>query len=211
VTGGDTPMFPLGTVLLPTAVLPLHVFEPRYRALARRCVDGDEPFGVTLIERGHEVGGGDVRTDVGCLARIVQHRELPDGRWGLACVGTERIRVDEWLPDDPYPRAIVTPWPDPEPDTDLAPAVMALELLLREVLDVAGKAGWTVPPADLELSDDPVNFGYQVTALGPMGPFDRYRSLVAESPAARLELLEEELTAVRAVLESRGEPGRGGQ
>jgi Lon protease-like protein len=207
VTGGDTPMFPLGTVLVPTAMLPLHVFEPRYRALARRCVDGDEQFGVTLIERGHEVGGGDVRTDVGCLAQIVQHRELPDGRWGLACVGTDRIRVDEWLPDDPYPRAIVTRWPDPEPDVDLAPTVLAVELLLREVLAMAGTAGWTVPPVDLELSDDPVVFGYQVTALSPMGPFDRYRSLAAASPAARLELLEEELAAVRAVLESQDGSG----
>ena len=201
MTGADTPMFPLGTVLLPGAVLPIHVFEPRYRALARRCVDGAEPFGVTLIERGHEVGGGDVRTDIGCLARIVQHRELPDGRWGLACVGTDRIRVAEWLPDDPYPRAVVELWPDPEPEPDLGGTVMTLELLLREVIAAAGSAGWTVPPVDLELSDDPVVFGYQVTALSPMGPFDRYRSLAAVTPAARLALLEEELSAVRRVLE----------
>ena len=207
MSAGDTPMFPLGTVLLPTAVLPLHVFEPRYRALARRCVDGDEPFGVTLIERGNEVGGGDVRTDVGCLARIVQHQELPDGRWGLACLGTDRIRVTEWLPDDPYPRAVVTKWPDPEPEADLGPTVIAMELLLREILTMGAAAGWTVPPADIELSDDPVVFGYQVTALSPMGPFDRYRSLAASSPAARLTLLEEELVAVRTILGDEGSAG----
>ena len=75
------PMFPLGSVLVPGAVLPLHVFEPRYRALVRSCLDSGEPeFGVVLIERGSEVGGGDVRFDVGTLARIVQAGRFDDGR-----------------------------------------------------------------------------------------------------------------------------------
>lgn len=105
-------MFPLGSVLFPTMVLPLHVFEERYRALARDCLAGDREFGVVLIERGSEVGGGDVRTDVGTVARIVEAEEYPDGRFGLVAVGVRRIVVDEWLPDDPYPRADVHDWPD---------------------------------------------------------------------------------------------------
>ena len=60
-----------------------------------------------LIERGQEVGGGDVRFGMGTVARIVQTAELPDGRWLLDAVGTERIHVTEWLPDDPYPLAMV--------------------------------------------------------------------------------------------------------
>jgi len=62
-------MFPLGTVLLPRAHLPLHIFEERYRALARDCLAGDRSFGVVLIERGQEVGGGDVRFSVGTDSR----------------------------------------------------------------------------------------------------------------------------------------------
>ena len=55
-------MFPLGTVLFPTLILPLHVFEPRYRALVENCLAAPQPeFGVVLIERGSEVGGDDVR------------------------------------------------------------------------------------------------------------------------------------------------------
>ena len=65
-------MFPLGSVLFPHAVLPLHVFEPRYLALVERCLAGDQEFGVVLIERGSEVGGGDVRFSVGTVTRIVQ-------------------------------------------------------------------------------------------------------------------------------------------
>ena len=89
-----SPMFPLGSVLVPGMILPLHVFEPRYRALVRDCTAGDGEFGVVLIERGSEVGGGDARTDVGTMARIVQADELPDGRFAVGAVGMRRIRVD---------------------------------------------------------------------------------------------------------------------
>src|SRR5438067_8283912 len=100
-------MFPLGTVLFPYAVLPLHVFEPRYRALTETCLRGDGRFGVVLIERGSEVGGGDARFSVGTCARIVEAAELTDGRWVLMVLGTERLRVERWLADDPYPQAEV--------------------------------------------------------------------------------------------------------
>ena len=106
----ELPMFPLGMVLFPSLFLPLHVFEPRYRVLARHCMDGNREFGVVLIERGSEVGGNDVRTSVGTVAQIVDATELDDGRWVLGTVGTRRVRVHEWLTDDPYPRADVDDW-----------------------------------------------------------------------------------------------------
>src|SRR5262249_13665479 len=101
------PMFPLGTVLFPHAMLPLHLFEERYRALAETCLRGDGRFGVVLIERGFEVGGGDQRFAVGTVARIVEAAQTPDGRYLLSTVGTERFRVRKWLDDDPFPRADV--------------------------------------------------------------------------------------------------------
>ena len=100
-------MFPLGSVLVPSGGLPLHVFEPRYRTLVHDCLARNWEFGVVLIARGSEVGGADVRTDVGTAARIVESAELPDGRWALVAVGVRRIRVQRWLEDDPYPRADV--------------------------------------------------------------------------------------------------------
>src|SRR5258708_27579797 len=101
------PMFPLGTVLFPHALLPLHVFEPRYRLMTQRVLRGEGEFGVVLIERGSEVGGGDTRFGVGTVARIVRAQELPDGGYALATVGLRRIRVTRWLADDPFPRAEV--------------------------------------------------------------------------------------------------------
>ena len=99
-------MFPLESALLPNQDLPLRIFEPRYGALVRHCVDTGEPFGVVLISRGREVGGGDARCDVGVLCRINECIDEGVDRYSLRCRTGERIRVCEWLPDDPYPRAI---------------------------------------------------------------------------------------------------------
>src|ERR1700682_2409740 len=108
------PMFPLGTVLFPHAGLPLHIFEERYRALAETCLRADGRFGVVLIERGYEVGGGDTRFGVGRVARIVDAARTPDGRYLLATVGTERFRIRRWLDDDPFPRAEIDLLSDPK-------------------------------------------------------------------------------------------------
>ena len=66
---------------LPRSVLPLHVFEPRYRALVADCLAGSGEFGIVLIARGSEVGGGDERVGVGTVARIGDASPLSDGRW----------------------------------------------------------------------------------------------------------------------------------
>ena len=94
-------MFPLSSVLFPEAGLPLHVFEERYRALMARCLEADGEFGVVLIARGSEVGGGDLRVDVGTVARIANVAELEDGRLLVVATGVRRIRVETWLPDEP--------------------------------------------------------------------------------------------------------------
>ena len=194
-------MFPLGSVLFPSVFLPLHVFEERYRRLTRDCLAGDREFGVVLIERGSEVGGNDLRTDVGTVARITQAAELEDGRWVLEAVGTRRIRVDEWLPDDPYPRAEVSDWPgaDHADEADLAAATATL----RRVLGLAAELGEAKAPVTLELSDDPGLATYQMAAVAPIGPLDQLHVLQAESAEDRLALLGPLLSDATEVLEAR--------
>jgi Lon protease-like protein len=196
-------MFPLGTVLVPSLALPLHVFEERYRALVRHCLAGDREFGVVLIERGSEVGGDDTRTGVGTVARIHEVVELPDGRFAVASVGTRRIRVTSWLPDDPYPRAEVEDWPDPTPGPGGLLLLEIAVLRLRRVLAMAAEAGDPAPPSTIELSDDPVLVSYQAAALAPLGPFDQQRLLAAGSVEQRLSLLVELLDDAAALLEAR--------
>jgi Lon protease-like protein len=196
-------MFPLGTVLVPSGMLPLHVFEARYRALVQDCLVGDREFGVVLIERGSEVGGGDVRTSVGTVARIVEVAEAPDGRYALGTIGTRRIRVLEWRPDDPYPRADVEDWPDPDPGPAHADLLDEAVALLRRALGLASEAGASAPPATVELSSDPILAGHQATALAPIGPLDRHRLLGAETPEVRMEQLSALLREVVGDLEAR--------
>jgi Lon protease-like protein len=183
------PMFPLGSVLFPSMLLPLHVFEPRYRQLVHDCIEGEPEFGVVLIERGSEVGGGDQRTTVGTLARIMEATPFDDGRWAIGCVGMQRIRVQRWLSDAPYPRAEVEEWDEPDEPTAPTDQLDRAVRTVRQSLALRAELGDEAAPATIELSDDPVLVTYQLAAVGPFGPADRQRLLEAPDAAARLERL----------------------
>ncbi|MGZ4735468.1 MAG: LON peptidase substrate-binding domain-containing protein [Acidimicrobiia bacterium] len=203
------PMFPLGSVLFPYAALPLHVFEDRYRALVEHCLtaDGEPEFGVVLIERGSEVGGGDTRFDVGTIARIVDVGQFPDGRYALVTVGTSRLRVAEWLPDDPYPRAEVDVVEEIAAPAEAATARSVVEEQLRRVLALASELGAAVPPVDVRLDDDPVRAAFEACALAPIGSLDAQRLLALDDPLERLTRLVELLADTAELLELRlGEP-----
>ena len=204
-------MFPLGMVLMPKMVVPIHVFEPRYRLMTKDCLDGDREFGVVLIERGSEVGGGDIRTDAGTAAKIIEAQEFPDGRWGLVAGGTRRIRVSRWLEDDPYPRAEVQDWPDASDEGDdgeeIAAKLPPVTALWRRVLALQSELGAPGPPATFEVSDDPAIAIWQLAALSPSGPLDRQKLLTAESPARRLSLLADLLADAEKDIRARIEMG----
>jgi Lon protease-like protein len=197
------PMFPLGTVLFPHALLPLHVFEPRYRLMTSRVLAGDGEFGVVLIERGSEVGGGDIRFEIGTVARVVRARELPDGGYALATVGIRRIQVLQWLPDDPYPRAEVVDIADVA-SADVGVAAAARERAFAALTDVCARYRSRdsrvpdLPP----VSDEPGQASYEMAALAPIGPLDSQRVLETVRLDDRLallaELLEDHARVLRA-------------
>lgn len=200
-------MFPLGAALLPGGVLPLHVFEPRYRQMVKDILADDvnpPEFGVTLIERGHEVGGGEQRADIGTIARIVDVQVTDDGRYAVAAVGSRRLRVAAWLPDDPYPVADVEPWPD-EGDRpgDASERVDRLHERVRELNDLVRELGEPAPPADAEISDDPGLALFHLGLLAPLGPADRQRMLAAPGFDERIEVLRAALDDAAAVLKFR--------
>jgi Lon protease-like protein len=196
-------MFPLGTVLFPSAVLPLHVFEPRYRAMVHHLLgDGVEPeLGVVMIERGSEVGGGDVRAVVGTLARIASAEELPDGRWAMVTFGVSRIEVVEWLPDDPWPRALVADRPDVGEGS--AADWTALQAEVRTTLALAAELGDPVPPATTPLAADPALGSLQAAAVAGINTFDQQRVLATDVVAERLALVAGLVAERRELLEAR--------
>jgi Lon protease-like protein len=185
------PMFPLGCVLFPHMYLPLHVFEPRYRALTRDCLRTDRQFGVVLIERGSEVGGGETRFSVGTVAHIVEELELPDGRWVLRARGGTRVGVRTWLPDDPYPVALVEQLPDEAVGPAQARAMAGAEQAVRRALGLAAElAEQEVVPATVELDERPDVAAWQLCAIAPLGPADQQRLLEAGDVGERMAMLE---------------------
>lgn len=199
----ELPMFPLGSVLLPSMVTSLHVFEPRYRALARHCIDGDRRLGVVLIERGSEVGGGDVRFDVATRATIADAVELDDGRWIMVLIGDDRVRVQRWLPDDPYPRAQVAPCDDRPPGPSASNRRDELEGLLRRVVAQKVELGDAATSMTLELSSDAAVATWQAIGLASLGPLDAQRVLGTDGADDRLDLVLSLLEEESAVLAHR--------
>ncbi|GAB7191094.1 LON peptidase substrate-binding domain-containing protein [Kineococcus sp. NUM-3379] len=203
------PLFPLGTVLFPGLVLPLDVFEPRYRALVEDLVAtaGEEPrgFGVVAIRAGYEVGEGNVHAmhQVGCVAQLREVTELDDGRYEIVTVGTSRFRVTG-IDDEagtPYLTALVEPYGhDPAVDEDEDPRTVVLAASVaerfaryREALDIGGT----------EAPDDPSVLSYLVAAAMVLQTSDRQRLLEAPDTAARLraelDLLKRELVLLEAL------------
>jgi len=196
-------MFPLGSVLFPHMALPLHIFEPRYQALMTDVLAGDREFGVTLITRGHEVGGGDIRSDVGTIARVLQAEELEDGRWLTIAVGTRRFRIESWLPSNPYPRADIVPLDDGVPDDAALALLPAIEPKVRRVLAMTSELGEEGVPTSFELSDDPAVACWQTIVVAPFNPFDAQRVLVTEDWGERLRLTDTLLDDLEASLQFR--------
>jgi Lon protease-like protein len=183
-------MFPLGTVLFPHALLPLRVFEPRYRMMTERVLRGDGEFGVVLNERGSEVGGGDTRFDTGTVARVVRSQHLPDGGYLLTTVGIRRIRVTRWLPDDPYPQADVLDVEEPAPVGDSSAARGRAIAGLDDLCARYRERDPRVPELPA-VAYDAEQASYELAALAPIGPLDAQRVLEIPAAADRLTVLAE--------------------
>ncbi|MCK8613228.1 LON peptidase substrate-binding domain-containing protein [Gordonia sp. C13] len=211
-------MFPLGTALLPGGELPLRVFEPRYRQMVGDLMEESDGrpvvrFGVVLIARGSEVGGGEVRCDAGTMVLADVTDRLPDGRALLAGTGTSRFRVVEWLPDDPYPRARVEVLAEPEPaeaDLERLHSIdQRLRVVMRQTLEAVGKDVDTIFAALDIIDADPlmadVSPIYRWANRLQVEPHDQQRLLEAADPAGQLDVLED----VMEGLEARAAFGRG--
>ncbi|MGC2653794.1 MAG: LON peptidase substrate-binding domain-containing protein [Mycobacterium sp.] len=203
----ELPIFPLESVLMPLEQLPLRIFEPRYVALVDDCVRSKVlRFGVVLISRGREVGGGDERYEVGALAEIADYVNLGEERYALHCLMGERIKVCDWLPDQPYPRATVRLWPDEPGEPVTGSQLQEIDDRVMALFERVAAARDARPPRREEVlgRQRPGDIGKRLYALAsqlPLGPADRYAVLSAPSPAARLAALNEAVDSVAAMIE----------
>ena len=152
-----------------------------------------------------------MRTTTGCLARVLESQELDDGRHFVVSVGTERVHVEEWLDDDPYPRALVAadpddPWPDAADDLGRLQELTARARALGALAAELGAPAWPMEP---DLDDDPVGRVWQLALLTPLGTLDRQRLLATRSPRARMDLLGAMVQEQHELLEARLRRGYG--
>jgi Lon protease-like protein len=194
------PMFPLGSVLLPSMPLPLRIFEPRYLKLLGDLVAAENPeFGVVLIERGPEVGGGEKRMDIGTIAQVTNIGTTEEF-YGLESFGTQRFRVNAWLPDDPYPIADVDLLPDLVWDESLMPSRVHLENKVRQLLAFASEFGDLQYSPDIELSDDPIQACWQLAGILPIGQLDKNDLLASQSAEELISRTYEMVTSADETL-----------
>jgi Lon protease-like protein len=183
------PLFPLGTVLMPGARLPLQIFEPRYVMLLRDLLSGQDErspvFGVIAIRKGFEVGENGVEAlhPIGCGALLTQVAVLQDERFIIISEGTERFHLDaiDTTAGTPYTTGEVS-WLD-EPDGD-AGTVFGLASRLREELsDYAAATG-----EEVELPDDERALSYAVPLTISLDLADCQSLLESADTESRLRL-----------------------
>jgi uncharacterized protein len=201
------PLFPLGTVLYPGLLLPLHVFEERYRQLVRDLLAGPEPrtFGVIAIREGRETGPDGILTlyEVGCTATVRQVTELDDGRYDLVTVGTQRFLLTGTDDTEPYLQGEVELLAEETGDeTGAAMAARSVQEAFRTYLGALAERGVTQVSVP-ELPDDPILLSYLVAASMVIDLRDKQALLAEPDALHRLVtermLLSRETTMLRTL------------
>lgn len=197
----EIPLFPLNTVLFPGMILPLHVFEERYKSMIKRCVADSQPFGVVLLRSGQAEGeyNKDVY-EIGTTARINQINALPDGRFQILTQGVQRFRIHQTDYSKPYMTAMVEAYPlldTHEPRTDRIARKISGGLV--KYLEFFKTIGVGEVEIDLEqFPTDPVTLAFLTAIIIPieneekqklLGIMDVYSLLLAEINLLRRETL----------------------
>lgn len=214
-----TPMFPLGSAFLPGEPVPLRVFESRYIAMARDLLAADTDlmrFGTVLISRGSEVGGSDERRSYGVHVVVDRMSATEETGYAILGIATEVIRVDEWLEDDPYPRARVSVIDDKCASSiaslasRTAVAAQRARLVIQQICEVEGVVvddGWNDPLARTaagqwisDATEDSLRTAVWLVARSlPVGAEDRFGFLSAPTVDERVRRVEEAIAHIAEI------------
>lgn len=202
------PLFPLGTVLFPGTLLPLHLFEPRYRKLLRDRRDHDPAFGIVLTRRGNEVADQPETHPIGTAATLVGARSYADGRSDIAIRGGRRFRIldGDWSTD--YLTATIT-WLD-EPtgaDDEVARSATRARRAFDQFVDAIVKTAAIEVTENPFITDDPVELSYAIAARLPLNTWERQDLLETSSAVERLDRLTTILRREQRLLAETGVAG----
>jgi Lon protease-like protein len=198
------PLFPLNTVLFPGAMLPLHIFEPRYRAMIRQCLDKESRFGVVLIQEGEEVDDIAEPYKVGTSARIVQVQHLADERMNIWVIGEARFRIwDYSVSENDYLIGFVSPLMEaPKPPRSIPEITNAVIQLLKTYLSLLSRLDDEQKIAlGPQLTQEPEPLSYQVAELLNIDMVEKQTLLEANDAPSRLarevKILEREVALLK--------------
>lgn len=196
-----SPMFPLSAVVFPSTALPMRIFEPRYQQLMADLLagDGELQFAISPIVRGREVGGGDERLEIATMCKLAQVMVQPTGEYTFLALGQRRVRVIEWLEDDPYPRAEVVEMAD----GDELPAASEVAVEINRVEKVLIQLGAEVPDHLPLVDGDERLAAFRLAGMVPIADLDRQAILCSDNPAERLRQFSQALGDLEAVLKFR--------
>ena len=200
----ELPIFPLRVVLFPGMLLPLHIFEDRYKTMVQECIQRRAPFGVALSKSPHEAAETALPHEVGTSARILQVVYLDEGEMHLAVAGHERFRIVEIAQWEPFLKAIVQPTTDIESQGPrLEELTVTAGGLFRDYLALLLKLAGQEPPA-LQLPEEPHVLSYSVAANLDISLPEKQQLLETDSVGSRLTreigLLRRETEKQRAFL-----------
>lgn len=200
------PLFPLTTPLVPGLVLPLHIFEPRYRSMVQELLgveyEDHREFGIVGVKPGWDLGisGRDALYPVGVSVVLRQVEELEDGRFDIVTTGHRRFRIVEVDDREPLLRADVDFLAEATGPADQQLAPVVTRAFRRYRATLGGQVQATI--GDDTIPDDPSVLSYLVTAAMVLPPFERQQLLAAPTTAARLALARDLLTRESGLIES---------
>lgn len=203
----DLPLFPLNLVFFPGQVLPLHIFEPRYREMINYCLESRSPFGIVLLPEDTAIGENDeLPYAIGTAARIVGVEHMDDGRMNITTIGTKRFLVDKLVRKHSYLSAEVKQFPVTNGSTkqamELAQKVRPRILEYVEALSTASKS--TLPLN--KLPQDPTSLAFLVAMALQVDNEDKQKLLslpsIPEILANENYLLWREVSLVQYMIDT---------
>jgi Lon protease-like protein len=196
----DIALFPLpNLVLFPNIVVPLHIFEDRYKSMINACIDNDAAFGLVLLRSGASEESEETIHRVGVSARVVEVERLAEGRMNILCEGESRFRIYRFTQQTPFWKATVNLFDDDQvrPTESLYEQVAEL---YRAVASLSAKLSGS-QPADLALPDSATDLSYMVGYVLDIDSEDKQKLLEMTSTAERLRMLVAHLTDTLKKLE----------
>lgn len=194
MTDALLPLFPLPSVVLfPGVLLPLHIFEPRYRSMVADALEGDRRIGMVLLRPGWEpdYDGRPPVYGVGCSAVIVHAAKLDDGRYNIVIRGLDRFRILSEEQGRAYRRAATVPWPDAPAGGAVLPGLHELRLTVASrlgvVMDASGEGDETAAAQLSAMSD--ADFVHTIAQYLDLEPVEKQALLECPTVEDRASLL----------------------